>query len=101
MTWVPGAAGSGYDIDHLPYGVIVPSDGRARCAVRIGGYAFDLARAEESELLLAAGSFEGRTLNAFLALGPAHWSAIRARIVELLSDTRHRHSVEPLLIPLN
>lgn len=101
MSWVPGAAGSGYDIDHLPYGVIVQGDGSARCAVRIGDYALDLKRAEESELLLAAGAFESETLDAFLALGPAHWSAVRAGIVELLADTRHRHSVEPLLTPLS
>jgi fumarylacetoacetase len=101
MTWVPGAAGSGFDIDHLPYGVVVPDDGRARCAVRIGGYALDLRRAESAELLLAAGCFQGANLDAFLALGPAHWSAVRAGIKELLTDTRHRHSVEPLLMPLD
>ena len=101
MTWVPGAAGSGFDIDHLPYGVVVPDDGRARCAVRIGGYALDLRRAESAELLLAAGCFQGANLDAFLALGPAHWSAVRAGIKELLTEMRHRHSVEPLLMPLD
>jgi fumarylacetoacetase len=101
MTWVPGAAGSGYDIDHLPYGVVVPDDGRPVCAVRIGDYALDLRRAEEAELLLAAGCFAGHTLDAFLALGPAHWSAVRAGIKELLTDTRHRHAVERLLLPLD
>jgi fumarylacetoacetase len=101
MSWVPGAAGSGYGIDHLPYGVVVPGDGGPRCAVRIGDYALDLSRAEQAELILAAGSFERPNLDAFLALGPAHWSAVRARIVELLSDTAHHHSIEPLLLPLS
>ncbi|MEV4417875.1 fumarylacetoacetase [Catellatospora sp. NPDC049609] len=100
MTWVPGAAGSGYDINHLPYGVIVPSDGRPRCAVRIADVAFDLAAAEAAGLILAADSLRAPNLDAFLALGPAHWSAVRQRITELLTDPAHRAAVEPLLIPL-
>lgn len=100
MTWVPGAANSGYDIDHLPYGVIVPSDGRPRCAVRIADVAFDLAAAEAAGLILAADSLRAPNLDAFLGLGPAHWSAVRERITELLTDPAHRDVVEPLLIPL-
>ncbi|GAA1662620.1 fumarylacetoacetase [Catellatospora bangladeshensis] len=100
MTWVPGAAGSGYDIDHLPYGVIVPSDGRPRCAVRIADVAFDLDGAEAAGLVLAADSLRAPNLDVFLGLGPAHWSAVRERITELLTDPAHRAAVEPLLIPL-
>lgn len=101
MTWVPGAAGTGFDIDHLPYGVVVSAGGVPSCAVRIGDFAFDLRQAEEGELVLAAGTLLAPNLDAFLALGPAHWSAVRARITELLSDPAHRHSVESLLIPLS
>ncbi|MDI1465144.1 fumarylacetoacetase [Catellatospora sp. KI3] len=101
MTWVPGAAGSGFDLDHLPYGVVVPADGRPRCAVRIGELALDLDAAEAADLLLAAGSLRGPNLDAFLALGPAHWAAVRERVTELLGDPAHRTAVEPLLIPLD
>lgn len=101
MTWVPGAAGTGFDIDHLPYGVVVSADGIASCAVRIGDFALDLRRAEEGGLVLAAGSLEAPNLDTFLALGPAHWSAVRARVTELLSDPANRRSVESLLIPLS
>jgi len=102
MTWVPGAAGSGYDIDHLPMGVVVPSgDDRPRCAVRIGDFALDLAAAESAELVLAADSLLERNLDTFLAMGPAHWSAVRARVTELLSDASLRSAVEPLLLPLH
>lgn len=103
ICWVPGAAGSGYDIDHLPFGVIVPAgDERPRCAVRIGDFALDLDAAEERELVLAADAFRSPTLDRFLALGPAHWSAVRSRLVELLaSSTSERDAVEPLLIPLD
>ncbi|BCJ71463.1 fumarylacetoacetase [Catellatospora sp. IY07-71] len=100
MTWVSGAAGSGYDIGHLPYGVIVPSDGRPRCAVRIADVAFDLDAAEAAGLILAADSLRAPNLDVFLGLGPAHWSAVRERITELLTDPAHRAAVEPLLIPL-
>ncbi|WP_155375799.1 fumarylacetoacetase [Catellatospora vulcania] len=100
MTWVPGAAGSGYDLNHLPYGVVVPSDGRARCAVRIGDFAFDLDAAEAAGLILAGDSLRAPNLDVFLALGPAHWSAVRARITELLGDPAERAAVEPLLLPL-
>lgn len=101
MIWVPGAAGSGFDIDHLPYGVIVPADGRPRCAVRIGDFALDLDRAEATGLVLAANSLREPNLDSFLALGPAHWSAVRARLIELLEDPAQRDAVEPMLIPLD
>jgi fumarylacetoacetase len=100
MTWVPGAAGTGFDIDHLPYGVIVGEDERPRCAVRIGDYALDLDAAEEAGLVLAADSLRAPNLDRFMALGPAHWSAVRARLVELLGSAQERAAVEPLLVPL-
>ncbi|HEX6686759.1 MAG TPA: fumarylacetoacetase [Candidatus Limnocylindrales bacterium] len=99
ISWVPGAAGSGYDIDHLPYGVIVGEDGRPRCAVRIGEFALDLDATEAAGMVLAADSLRAGNLDSFLALGPAHWSAVRARIVELLTE-EPRHEIEPLLVPL-
>ncbi|WP_117215201.1 fumarylacetoacetate hydrolase family protein [Allorhizocola rhizosphaerae] len=100
-SWVPGAAGSGYDINHLPYGVVVPEDGRPRCAVRIGERALDLDACEAAGLVLAADSLRWENLDRFLALGPAHWSAVRARLIELLGDEAHRGVVEGLLIPLS
>lgn len=100
ITWVPGAAGSGFDLDHLPYGVVVPADGRPRCAVRIGDFALDLDGAEASNLLLAGGSLRHANLDEFLALGPAQWSAVRERLTELLAEEDLRAQVEPLLLPL-
>jgi fumarylacetoacetase len=100
ITWVPGAAGSGFDLHHLPYGVVVPADGRPRCAIRVGDFALDLDAAEASGLLLAGGSLCQPNLDAFLALGPAQWSAVRERLTELLADPDLRAQVEPLLLPL-
>ena len=45
--------------------------------------------------------FAEPSLNAFLAQGRARWSAVRARITELLTEPRHRVSVEPALHPLS
>jgi fumarylacetoacetase len=100
MTWVPGAAETGFGIDHLPYGVIVGEDGRRRCAVRIGDFALDLDAAESAGLVLAADSLRAPNLDTFMALGPAHWSAVRSRIVELLTDVDERLQVEAFLVPL-
>jgi fumarylacetoacetase len=101
MTWVPAAAGTGFGIDHLPYGVIVGEDGRPRCAVRIGEFALDLDAVETAGLVLAANSLRAPNLDAFLALGPAHWSAVRSRLVELLTDPEVRLQVEAFLVPLS
>jgi fumarylacetoacetase len=101
MTWVPGATDSGYGVHHLPYGVFV-HDGRApRIGVRVGDFVFDLAGAEAAELILAGGALCAGTLNLFLALGRPQWTAVRARLIELLTDEAHRPAVEPLLYPVS
>src|SRR3954469_333914 len=85
-TWVPGAQGSGFDVDNLPYGVVRPPGGDARPAVRVGAHALDLrALARAGALPEAAGAFEAPDLNAFLALGRPAWSAVRARLGALLT----------------
>jgi len=87
-SWVPGADGSGFGIEHLPYGVIRRGGGAPVVAVRIGEHALDLASLAEAGLLavpgLSAEALRAPALNRFLALGPGVWSALRARLVELL-----------------
>ncbi|MFG3557891.1 fumarylacetoacetase [Micromonospora sp. NPDC047557] len=100
MTWVTGVDGSPYGVTNLPYGVFSSGGGRPRIGVRIGSWVFDLAGAETAELVLAAGALCRPTLNAFMALGRPQWTAVRQRIVELLTDPTHRPAVEPLLVPL-
>ncbi|GAA2193098.1 fumarylacetoacetase [Micromonospora lupini] len=100
MTWVSGVDGSPYGVTNLPYGVFSTAGGRPRIGVRIGSWVFDLAGAETAELVLAAGALCRPTLNDFMALGRPQWTAVRQRIVELLTDATHRPAVEPLLVPL-
>ena len=86
-----------YGVHNLPYGVF-DTDGRRRIGVRLGDAVLDLDRAEAEELILAGGALREPTLNVLMALGPAQWSAIRARIVELVTEQADR--VRPLLVPL-
>lgn len=44
--WVSGAEGSGFDVDHLPYGVVrLAEAAEARVGVRVGDHVLDLAAA--------------------------------------------------------
>jgi fumarylacetoacetase len=108
-SWVPGADGSGFGIEHLPYGVVRRPEGPPRPAVRIGEHALELALLAEAGLLAAAeremetggsgagtaapggtlaGALTQPSLNGLLELGTGAWSALRARLVELL-DAEH------------
>jgi fumarylacetoacetase len=87
-SWVPGADGSGFGIEHLPYGVIRRAGEAPRVAVRIGDRALDLAELVDAGLLavpgLSSSVARAPSLNCFLELGPVVWSATRARLIELL-----------------
>src|SRR5262249_28017156 len=89
-SWVPGADGSGFPAEHLPYGVVFPaSGGGPRPAVRIGEHILDLARLVAGDVAGLAGPgrglLDGRTLDPFLAAGPDRWRAVRARLTEIVS----------------
>ena len=93
-SWVPGADGSGFGADHLPYGVFSIDGSTPRAGVRIGGYALDLAAA------LGDGVFAAPSLNPFLARGRAAWTSVRDRVTALVTDVRRRPDTEPYLVPL-
>jgi fumarylacetoacetase len=65
-----------------------------RAGVRIGDSVLDLAQALGEQV------FSEPSLNAFMAQGRTRWSDVRARITELLTDQRHRATVEAALRPL-
>jgi fumarylacetoacetase len=66
-----------------------------RAGVRVGDSVLDLAQALGEQV------FGEPTLNAFMAQGRARWSDVRARVTELLTDERHRGTVEAALRPLS
>ena len=99
-SWVPGAAGSAYDVTNLPYGVFARGEEEARVGVRIGDFVLDLAPLAASEMLEGAHVFESPTLNPFMALGRAAWRSVRGWLVEVLADPERRPDIEPFLVPL-
>jgi fumarylacetoacetase len=112
-AWAPGADGSGFGIEHLPYGVIRARGGSPRPAVRIGDGGLLLAPLAAAGLLdSVAGSdsgalrtaLEGPTLNGLLELGRPTWSRLRARLAGLLvagnSELADAGIADDTLVPL-
>ncbi|TGN62630.1 fumarylacetoacetase [Nocardioides eburneiflavus] len=100
-SWVEGAAGSGFDVDHLPYGVVARPGERPRVAVRIGDQVLDLSVVAAADMVDTHALFDQPTLNAFMAAGPAVWDSTRAWVRGLLTDETERDLVEPALAPLD
>ena len=99
-SWVPGADGSPYGVQTLPYGVFLRGRQVPTVGVRVADFVLDLAAAERVDLVDAGGAFFASTLNAFMALGPTAWDRVRGQLVGLLTDPAARPAVEPLLVPL-
>ena len=106
-SWVPGADGSGFPAEHLPYGVFAEAVGSRltsagslpRVGVRIGDRVLDLARLVREGRL--DGPFDQPSLNAFMALGPARWRATRERLTNLVCDPDAQAAVAPALLPVD
>src|SRR4051794_10731855 len=99
-TWVPGAAGSAYDVDNLPYGVFVHDDEPARVGVRIGDSVVDLAPVAAGDMMEIGHVFEAPSLNPLLELGRPAWSSVRTWLTGLLTEESERDLVEPHLVPV-
>ena len=84
-TWLEGAAGSGFDVDHLPFGIFARSGERPRVAVRIGDFALDLSVVAAADMVDTHALFDQPSLNPFMAAGPAVWDSTRAWVTGLLS----------------
>lgn len=108
-SWIQSAnqAGTDFPLANLPYGVFRHAH-QVRIGVAIGDRILDL-RACASEGSLAAlpsavvDACTASLLNPLMALGPEAWSALRARLTQLLSadaaaDDRRR--ISSMLIPM-
>jgi fumarylacetoacetase len=98
-SWVPDSTGP-HGVQTLPYGVFVHGRRAPAVGVRIGAQVLDLAQVEESGRLDTGGALRQPALNAFMALGPAEWDRVRARVVELLTDEFYRAALTRMLVPL-
>ncbi|MGB0099857.1 MAG: fumarylacetoacetase [Nocardioides sp.] len=99
-TWVPGAAGSLFDVDNLPYGVFSRAGEEPRVGVRIGELVVDLAPVAAAEMLDVHHVFEERSLNALMAEGRQVRASVRRWVTGLLTEESERDLVEPHLVPL-
>ena len=99
-SWVPGATGSRFDIDNLPYGVFSRAGEEPRVGVRIGDHVLDLAPVAAAEMLDVHHVFEERSLNALMAEGRRVWSSVRTWVTGLLTEEPERDLVEPHVLPL-
>ncbi|WP_233507496.1 fumarylacetoacetase [Jiangella anatolica] len=93
MNWLPLGDEDPFDRWTLPYGVFVVGGSAPRVGVAVGSWVLDLAPLAGDEL------FAQPSLNPFLAAGRPVWDAVRARLLSLVTDPRHRELVEPHLIP--
>lgn len=100
-TWVEGAAGSAYDVDHLPYAVFSRDEEDPRVGVRIGDHVVDLSPIAAAEMLDVHHVFEADTLNPLMGEGRTVWHSVRQWITGLLTDEHERSLVEPHLWPVD
>ncbi|MFK8079396.1 MAG: fumarylacetoacetase [Granulosicoccus sp.] len=90
-SWIDSANASdgNFPMNNLPYGVFSVADGDLRCGVAIGDRIVDATGLEASGHLRAdnrADVLDASDWNAFMALGPAAWSAYRAALTTMLAE---------------
>lgn len=104
-SWVDSAnsADTPFPLNNLPYGVFSTADVEPRCGVAIGDMILDMYAAEEAGLIEIGEEpvFDVPYWNDVMDLGPEAWTALRARLQQLLADgSAEQAAVAPLLVPL-
>ena len=99
-SWVEGSAGSGFDVDHLPYAVFQRAGEEPRVGVRIGDLVVDLAPVAAADMMEVGHLFEARSLNPLMAAGRPVGESVRRWLTGLLTDEAERDVVEPNLVPV-
>jgi fumarylacetoacetase len=104
-SWIRDAAGSGFDVDHLPFGRFAPighPDALPRVGARIGGQVLEVAAALPPAL---RPMFDVGSLEPFLSSGPDTWAGVRSILIEQLTDPRaaerlrpHLHSIDAVSV---
>lgn len=96
QTWVNVPDNSDFTIYNLPYGIFKTESKKPRVGVAIGQSILDLHEVHKlgffKELTLPDKVFRKKYLNDFIALGRPIWSAVRKRLIEILS-------VEEVVLP--
>ncbi len=103
-SWLDIPADTDFPLSVLPYGVFRNHDSEPwRVGVVVGDRVLCLATAARTGLLDGTvedpvAVFSADSLNPLLAAGRPIWQAVRARITELLTDTRHTDAVSKCLV---
>lgn len=100
-TWAPLDEAGLYSVNNLPYGVFTTGEGDGRVGVRIGNNVLDVSAVTAGDRPEAAAALASSTLNDFMASGASAWHAVRAWIVELLTNAAFADQVRPHLVPLS
>jgi fumarylacetoacetase len=101
VSWLDLAPDDPFGLHNLPL-CSVALGGDRWVGVRIGDRLLNASRAETEGLLDTRGAFVGQAvIDRFLGRGPGLWSQVRSRVTDLLTESRHRSAVEPLLVPLD
>ena len=98
LSWCESAQGSDFPIQNLPLGIFSVGERRRRPCVAIGDYVLDLAGIADLLDEQWREDLAQPVLNAWLSRGHEVHSALRERLVELLSDERYRDDVEAQLV---
>ncbi len=89
QCWVDIPENSDFTIHNLPYGIFTVGRKTARAGVAIGEMVLDLYEVANlgffDELKIAKAVFKKDSLNDFIALGKATWSALRTTLQKLLT----------------
>lgn len=86
---MPVESGSDFPIENLPYGVFSHQGAPGRIGVAIGDRIFDLYAAADAGLfdgILSRAVLESHSLDLLLGAGRDAWSALRARLIEVLAS---------------
>lgn len=105
QTWITSAAGSGFSIHNLPFGVFTTAQRNHRAGIAIGHQIVDLCELAQQGLFADLG-FDSWTLNqphlnAFIALGKAVTGRVRTRVQAWLCDPQSPLALHPdALVPM-
>ncbi|MHB1021524.1 MAG: fumarylacetoacetase [Acidobacteriaceae bacterium] len=108
-SWVESANRQGCDfpLQNLPFGVFCPkSDWRSKVGIAIGDRVLDvsgclLAGLFTGDAAIAAEACSKHIMNDLMSLGPQYWSALRARVFDLLTEgSSERATVERHLLSM-
>jgi len=87
-SWIDVPPGSDFPVENLPYGAFATGGSPPRIGVAIADRVLDLAPVLDDPV------FAEPTLNRFLGQGRPRWREVRAQVTELLTEERHRDTVQ-------